>query len=166
MIKLKGNKGYTGIDISIAIIIILIFVPTIFGIVYNLQKTRSRTEREAIAINIATDILEIAKSLNYDEINLSDGTLKTSLDSIYTSSNYNSNIDILEEDYTYAYYTYADDENNVHYRIQVGVLKYFPESETNPSTDGLVKQVKTIVTYPIGNTTKSINISTVLKNTF
>ena len=162
--NLKNNKGYTGIDISVAMIIILIFVPTIFGIVYNLQKTRARTEREASAINIATDILEIAKSLNYEEINLSDGTFKTSLDSIYTSSNYNSNIDISEEDYTYVYYTYADDENNVHYRIQVGVLIYFPESETNPSTDGLIKQVKAIVTYPIGNTTKSINISTVLQN--
>lgn len=163
MIKLKGNKGYTGIDISIAIIIILIFVPTIFGIVYNLQKTRSRTEREATAINIATDILEIAKSFDYRDIIVSGGTFIEALSDKYITSDENSDIDVLEDDYSYAYYTYTD-ENNVHYRIQVGVLKYFPESETNPSTDGLVKQVKAIVTYPIGNTTKSINISTVLQN--
>ena len=33
--NLRNNKGYTGIDIAIAMIIILIFVPTIFGIVYK-----------------------------------------------------------------------------------------------------------------------------------
>ena len=159
----RNNKGYTGVDISVAMIIILIFIPTIFGIVYNLQKNRATTERKAISLSIATDVLEIAKSLNYDEIDLSDGALKAVLDTKYISSDYNSNIDISETGYTYAYYTYTG-ENNVHYRIQVGVLKYFPEYENNTNTEGLVKQVKAIVTYPIGNTTKSIDISTVLQN--
>ena len=152
---LRSNKGYTGIDISIAMIIILIFVPTIFGIVYNLQKSRIKTEREATAVNIAVDILEIARSLNYNDLNLTEGEFKTILDNKYEVSSQNSNT---END---AYYTFISDKDN-RYKIQVSVLKYTPENISN--TDDFVKQVKVIVTYPIENTTNSIDISTVIQN--
>lgn len=153
--NLRNNKGYTGIDISIAMIIILIFVPTIFGIVYNLQKSRIKTEREATAVGIAVDILEIAKALNYNDLNLLDGELKTVLDNKYEVSTQNSNT---END---AYYTFIKDNDN-RYKIQVSVLKYTPENISN--TDDFVKKVKVIVTYPIENTTNSIDISTVVQN--
>ena len=152
---LRSNKGYTGIDISIAMIIILIFVPTIFGIVYNLQKSRIKTEREATAVGIAVDILEIARSLNYNDLNLTEGEFKTILDNKYEVSSQNSNT---END---AYYTFIKDNDN-RYKIQVSVLKYTPENISN--TDDFVKQVKVIVTYPIENTTNSIDISTVIQN--
>lgn len=152
---LRSNKGYTGIDISIAMIIILIFVPTIFGIVYNLQKSRIKTEREAAAVSIAVDILEIARSLNYNDLNLTEGEFKTILDNKYEVSSQNSNT---END---AYYTFIKDNDN-RYKIQVSVLKYTPENISN--TDDFVKQVKVIVTYPIENTTNSIDISTVIQN--
>lgn len=142
MMKLKNNKGYTGIDSSIAIIIILIFVPTIFGIVYNLQNTRARTERKVTALNIATDILEIVRSLDYSDINLEyNGTLKNSLNNKYTTSDYNSSIDSSEEGYAYTYYTH-EGENNVHYRIQLGILKYVPENVIDTTTDGFLKKLK------------------------
>jgi len=152
---LRSNKGYTGIDISIAMIIILIFVPTIFGIVYNLQKSRIKTEREATAVSIAVDILEIAKTLNYNDLNLIEGEFKSILDNKYEVSGQNSNT---END---AYYTFISDKDN-RYKIQVSVLKYTPENISN--TDDFVKQVKVIVTYPIENTTNSIDISTVIQN--
>ncbi len=163
--NLRNNKGYTGIDISVAMIIILIFIPTIFGIVYNMQKTRARTERQVVAVNIATDILEIVKSLNYENVDVSeDGELNNLLKQRYTLSSYNSNIDSQEENFSqYSYYTLIG-TNNEHYRIQVGILKHVPEGEENIDTAGYVKQVKVIVTYPVGNTTKNINISTVVKN--
>ena len=123
----RNNRGYTGIDISVAMIIILIFIPTIFGIVYNIQRINGRAERQSNAVNIATDILEIAKSLNYNDVNISDsGLLKTQLENKYTSSSQNAEIDVLENEYEYLYFTYVG-ENEVHYRIQVGILKYFPE---------------------------------------
>lgn len=153
--KLRSNKGYTGIDISIAMIIILIFVPTIFGIVYNLQKSRIKTEREATAVGIAVDILEIAKTLNYNDLNLIEGEFKSILDNKYEVSGQNSNT---END---AYYTFISGNDN-RYKIQVSVLKYTPENISN--TDDFVKQVKVIVTYPIENTTNSIDISTVIQN--
>lgn len=167
--NLRNNKGYTGVDISVAMIIILIFIPTIFAVVNSIQRTTERSERQANAVNIATDILEIAKSLNYDGvetvINESDPDNKkafiTSLNAKYGTPTYETiTSDVVEDDYEYVYYSYSG-EKNVHYRIQIGLWKYKPE-ETQPSPD-LVKKIKVTVTYPVGKNTKSINISTVLQ---
>lgn len=161
--NLRNNNGYTGIDISVAMIIILIFIPTIFGIVYNIQRINGKAERQSNAVNIATDILEIVKNLNYDDIDISDsGLLKTQLENKYTSSSQNTEIDISENDYEYAYFTYVG-ENEVHYRIQVGILKYFPEGVEKTDENDFVKKIKVIVTYPVAKNTKSIDISTVIQ---
>ena len=152
----KNNKGYTGIDISIAMIIILIFIPTIFGIVYNLQKARARTERETIAVNIATDVLEIARSLNYSEVFISNenSEFKTLLNNKYSNmQNSNNTVNC----------NYSD-VNNIHYKIQVTVSNYYPADIEVQDQNDLVKQITAEVMYPVGNSTKSINISTVLQN--
>lgn len=162
--NLKNNKGYTGVDISVAMIIILIFIPTIFAVVNNIQRINAKAERQANAVNIATDILEIAKSLNYDGvetvINESDPDNKkafiTRINSKYGTPTYEAiTSDNVEDDYEYVYYSYSG-EKNIHYRIQIGLLKY----ETEPD---LVKKIKVTVTYPVGKDTKNIDISTVLQ---
>lgn len=151
----KNNKGYTGIDISVAMIIILIFIPTIFGIVYNMQKIRAKSERESKAISIATDVLEIARSLDYSDVVISneDSGLKNLLNNKYTNLEISNNT---------ANCSYSD--NNVHYKIQVIVSNYYPSGIEDDEKHDYVKQVTVTVTYPTGNTTKSINISTVLQN--
>lgn len=163
--NLRNNKGYTGVDISVAMIIILIFIPTIFAVVNNIQRLNAKAERQANAVNIATDILEIAKSINYDGvetvINESDPDSKkifiTRLNTKYGTPTYEAIAsDTVEEDYEYVYYSYSGDKN-VHYRIQIGLLNYEPDSAD------LVKKIKVTVTYPVGKNTKSINISTVLQ---
>ena len=67
----KKNSGFAGIDISISMIIILIFIPTIFGIVYNIQKINADVKRKSTAVNIATNVLEIVKSEAYSDITAS-----------------------------------------------------------------------------------------------
>ena len=162
--NLKNNKGYTGIDVSVAMIIILIFIPTIFGIIYNLQRIRVRTEREANAIDIATDVLEIAKNLEYTDVVISNqNEFKTKLDTRYSNATYDSSIDTQETNYNYMYYAHTG-TNKEHYRIQIGILNYHPDGETNIESKDFVKRIKVKVTYPIGKTTKSIDISTVLQN--
>ena len=42
--NLRKNNGFAGIDISISMIIILIFIPTIFGIVYNIGKINAEVK--------------------------------------------------------------------------------------------------------------------------
>lgn len=167
--NLRNNKGYTGVDISVAMIIILIFIPTIFAVVNNIQRLNAKAERQANAVNIATDILEIAKSLNYDGVETviseTDPDTKkafiTSLNAKYGTPTYEAIAsDTVEDKYRYVYYSYSG-EKNVHYRIQIGVLNYEPENVQ--SSADLVKKIKVTVTYPIEKNTKNIDISTVLQ---
>ena len=156
--NLRNNKGYTGIDISVAMIIILIFVPTIFGIVYNLQKTRARTERNAIAVSTAVDILEIAKTINYSNVVISENS-----EFISQINNDYLNLQISEDTEDTVTCTYIDD-NNVHYRIEVNITNQYPSEIQESEKRDYVKKITVTVDYPVGNTTKSINISTILEN--
>ena len=65
----KSNKGYTGADISIALIILLIFIPTIGAIIFNITLANNNTKRKVVAMNFATSILELAKETDYDKQN-------------------------------------------------------------------------------------------------
>ena len=165
----RNNKGYTGVDISVAMIIILIFIPTIFAVVNNIQRINAKAERQANAVNIATDILEIAKSLNYDGVETvisetdpdSKKAFTNLLSTKYGTPQYETIAsDVEEENYDYVYYSYSG-EKNVHYRIQIGLWKYKPE-ETQASPD-LVKKIKVTVTYPVDKNTKTLDISTVVQ---
>lgn len=156
--NLRNNKGYTGIDISVAMIIILIFIPTIFGIVYNLQKVRAKSEREAISINVATDVLEIAKSIAYSDVTISENS-----EFIARLNNKYSNLQILNDENKLVNCSYIDN-NHIHYKIEVDVANQYPSEIDESEKMDYVKKVTVTVTYPVGNSTKSINISTVLKN--
>ena len=155
---LRKNQGYTGVDISISIIIMLIFIPTIFGMVYNIQKSNAETKRKSNAINFGTDVLEVAKVEDYSEISL-DGKFKTDLDAKYRSSNY-KNTETEEADTTYFYYQ-ARDENDEHYQIQVGIKNYYPNDNDN---EDVIKQIKVRVFYSSGDDIKNVDISMVKKN--
>ena len=157
---LKKKDGFTGVDISISMIIILIFIPTIFGIVYNIGKTNSDIRRKAEAINISTNILEIIKSENYSEITTSGTKLNQDISSKYQTSTY-KNTEKEESGYSYIYYL-ANGENNEHYQIQVGIKNYYP---TEDNTQDLIKQVKVRVFYISGDTVKDIDIGMVVQNT-
>ena len=84
----KKNSGFAGIDISISMIIILIFIPTIFGIVYNIQKINADVKRKSTAVNIATNVLEIVKSEAYSDITASGNKLNTDIKKKYEASTY------------------------------------------------------------------------------
>lgn len=60
--NLRKNNGFAGVDISISMIIILIFIPTIFGIVYNIQKTNSSVNRKSEAVGIRSECFRISKN--------------------------------------------------------------------------------------------------------
>ena len=156
--NLRNNKGYTGIDISVAMIIILIFIPTTFGIVYNMQKTRVRSERVANCINVATDVLELAKNMDYSEVIISENS-----EFIRNLNNNYLDLQILENTDNIVNCSYIDN-SNVHYKIEVSITNQYPSEIQESEKRDYVKKITVTVTYPVGNTTKSINISTVLKN--
>ena len=59
----KKNKGYIATDALIAIMIILIIIPTLTGMIYNISKTENAINRKTQAINIAVNAMEVAKGL-------------------------------------------------------------------------------------------------------
>lgn len=154
------NNGFAGIDISISMIIILIFIPTIFGIVYNIGKINAEVKRKTAAINIATNVLEIIKMEDYSNLNIQNSTLNEDLSTKYEKSTY-TNTEKEETGYSYVYYK-TEGSKNEHYQIQIGIKNYYPSD-----IDKLdyVKQVKVRVFYPYGNSVKDIDISLAKQNT-
>ena len=64
----KSEKGITGVDISVAIIIIMLFVSLISTLIYNYTKNSKELNRKSVATNIIVDVLEYAKSIDYDSL--------------------------------------------------------------------------------------------------
>ncbi len=154
----KKNNGFTGVDISISIIVILIFVPTIFGVVYNIQKTNVAITRKNNAVNIATDVLETVKSEQYSDITVSGSKLITDLNKKYAKSSY-TNKEKEENGYNYIYYS-TNGNKNESYQIQLGIKNYYPSSSQK---NDYVKEIKVRVFYFFGNSVKDIDIGIVVK---
>lgn len=157
--NLRKNNGFAGIDISISMIIILIFIPTIFGIVYNIGKNNEEVTRKSTAVGIATNVLEIAKKESYENINTSGNGLVNDIIQKYETSTYTST-ETEEDGYSYVYF-FTKGEKDEHYQIQVGVKNYYPDETQNLD---LIKQVKVRVFYPVGDKVKNIDIGMVVQN--
>lgn len=158
-INLRKSNGFAGIDISISMIIILIFIPTVFGIVYNIGKTNAEEKRKSTAVGIITNVLETIKGQDYENVDVSANKLNSDISKIYQVSNY-KNTEKEESGYNYTYYSYVD-EDDVHYQIQIGIKNYYPSDTENQD---LIKQVKVRVFYLIGDKLKDIDIGMVVQN--
>ena len=49
--KIKDEKGFTGVDVAIATVVIIVFLGFIAGLFYNLASTSTRVERKTRATN-------------------------------------------------------------------------------------------------------------------
>lgn len=140
----RKNKGYVGIDASLGVLILLLIVPTLVGMIYNVNKTNDFVDRKTEAISIAVNTLESAKGID----NLEDVTkenIGTALSEIYQ--------EFSQEDFTVT-------KNDVTYKIDIDIKDY---SETNTTAEsGKVKTVTATVTFKSGNEQKSIDLSTVI----
>ena len=66
--KLRSNKGFTGIDISVAVIIMLIFVVLITTLFYSFSVSSKNVERRSEANYLSIQIIEAIKTLDYGDI--------------------------------------------------------------------------------------------------
>ena len=83
MEKRKNQKGFTTIDVIIAVIVFVIFVPLITTLIYNIGISSKSAERTAKAVNYATQYLEYAKMKTPSSININQLENQISLDSGY-----------------------------------------------------------------------------------
>lgn len=168
--NLRNNRGYTGIDISIAILILVILIPIIGGIIYNISSDGNNINKKTYAVNLATNVLEIAKGI--DDIKyVYSKTEEAPEDSELKSFLYFLNNKIqnkltnpaiqTEDEKQYIIFTVADQKGN-HYKVKIDVTDYSEVTTSQNPKSNVVKEVKTNVTYNIGKKNQNIEISTVI----
>ncbi len=146
--NVKSQKGFTGIDITIAIIVITLFVSIISVVFYNITISSKKVERKTEATYIAQDVIEKIKALNYDDVIETKGTEPVEI-SEYKKSD---TLIIDNKEYDSAY------------TIEIKVKKYVPNSngqENNDSND-LVKIINVNVLYKIGKEVENVELTTTI----
>lgn len=146
--NVKSQKGFTGIDITIAIIVITLFVSIISVVFYNITISSKKIERKTEATYIAQDVIEKIKALNYDDVIETEGTEPVEI-SEYKKSD---TLIIDNKEYDSAY------------TIEIKVKKYVPNSngqENNDSND-LVKIINVNVLYKIGKEVENVELTTTI----
>ena len=66
--KMKSEKGYTGIDIAISVVVIFIFVSLIAILSYNINSSSKEIELKSEATSLAIDEIETMKNIDFAEI--------------------------------------------------------------------------------------------------
>lgn len=148
--KIKNNKGFVGVDTSIAIIILLIFIPTITAMIYNINKENKNVERKSKALNFAVNVMETAKGIGMKDLTLEN--MEKEITNLYsTEIQQNSNttdgiINISKDD--------------VNYNLTITIQDYNEIDDT--VAQNKAKQVKVIVTYLSGGKEQKIELSTAI----
>ena len=153
----RKNNGYVGVDASMAVLILLILIPTITGIIFNINSSKNATTRKTEATSIAANTIEAIKGIGIDEINSSTDEelyekIKTELDNIYTGATRDGNT-----------ITLTKEENT--YQIIIENIEDFADTDEGNAIDadeGIVKKVTVIVNYKSGNKPQSVEISTAI----
>ncbi len=66
--KLKEMKGFTTVDLTLAMIVIMIFVTIFASFTYNIYLSSTEAKRTAAALNYAVDIFEHIGELDFSEV--------------------------------------------------------------------------------------------------
>ena len=128
----KNEKGITTIDITVSIILITLFVALIAVLIYNVNKNSDSMERRAEATNYVINAIAEIKTTNFDNLQNSEQNIG--------DTGYYEKITVID---------YAD-------------LKREEQSEQDDSIiSGLVKKVTVEVSYKDGDTTQTVDLSTI-----
>lgn len=140
--KIKDEKGFTGIDITVAVIIIMLFMTLIGTIFYNITASHRQLERKTEATYIAIDVMEKLKAQNYDDLIVSEYNSNKITDEEYEK---NKTAKILKD---------AIEEG---YSLKVTIKNY-----NTPEENGydLVKIITVKVEYKVGKNTENVELKT------
>lgn len=182
--NLRNNKGYTGVDASVAIIICMLFIPTIFGMTYNIKKTEAGSTRKGYATELATEVLSAVKLVKYEDIDkgftmAEEQTLDEQEENLDEESKTNTFLKQIKPKFDGAGETnttiFGEENNNYKYRyfskngtngeiylIQVVAMNFYPEND-NANQD-IIKKVKVVVAYSVGSKKEKVELSFVTEN--
>ncbi len=66
--RLEKESGFTSVDITIAMLVIIIFVTILSSVSYSVYSASTEARRTAGAVNYAVDIFECIGRLEYDQV--------------------------------------------------------------------------------------------------
>ena len=63
--KLKDNRGFTGADVAISTIILIVFMSLISKLFYNITVTSTKIQRKSVATELAIKTIESLKTAEF-----------------------------------------------------------------------------------------------------
>ena len=135
--KIKSEKAFTGIDITIAIIVITTFVAIISVLFYNINFSTEKSERKSKATYYAIDEIEKIKIMDFSEICAKEGELECQ--NVQLDEGYYKTIEIID---------YRDTIEN--------------EVEKDDILENMVKIAKVTISYKVGKNEEKVEISIVI----
>lgn len=151
---MKNQKGYTGVDIAISVVVITIFIALIGTLVFNFNSNSNEIEYRSKALDYAINEIERLKALDINNQEIIDAETATRngtaseneiLDKNDKGTGYYEKIDVVD-----AKDIISDDDLG---DSRVGV-------------PGLVKKVTVTVSYKFRNQIKSVELSTIVAKDF
>lgn len=136
---IKEEKGFTGIDIAISLIVITIFIAMIANLIANINLTAQDTNRKTIATSYAVQEIEKINAQGYIESYDSKGITKE---------------DILKEEDIY------NGSEFTGYNKKVVIRDYVLVVNDTTKKSNIVKEITVNISYKVGNKEKNVKIST------
>lgn len=137
--SIKDEKGLTGIDIAISIILITIFISIIGNLIVNINLNSKSTQRKTIATSYAIQEIEKIKAQGYIDNYDNKGIEEE---------------DILKEE------DILDNGKLTGYSKKISIKDYVLIQNDNTKQPNLVKEVKVQILYKVANREQHVEIST------
>ena len=134
--RIKSEKGITGIDITVSIILITLFVSLIATLMYTTNKNASTMERRTEATNYAITEIEKLKAQTFS--------------------------DLQDTNETNDFKNIMEGTNPTGYAKKITITDYANLPGKTDAVSGLVKQVTVEIAYKDGDTTQTVELSTVI----
>lgn len=142
---LKKNNGYTGLDLSVSAIVILISISVIATMFYKLYFAGIGMKRNVVATDYAINILETIQATEYSKVTFNDEDieLKYVLDNLLNIKDNNRNSSSIENS------KYIANVNN--YTITIKIEKYSDREEIKTEVkDDYIKIITVNIKYNLG----------------
>lgn len=139
--NLRNNRGFTGIDVSVALVIIVLFAGLVASLVYKFGIASKEIDRKSEATYLAIQVIEGIKQMDYQDI-IEDTAGGMTVQNIESS-------------------TGQTIENEDGYTITINVQNYKDKMQ-NDTLEDVMKIVKVTVEYTVETETQNVDVSTVV----
>ena len=153
---MKNQKGYTGVDIAISVVVITIFIALIGTLVFNFNSGSNEIEYKSKALDYAINEIERLKALDINNQEIIDA--ETATKNGTTSKN-----EIFDENHKGTGYY---EKIEVVDAASEDIMSDSDLGDSRARVTGLVKKVTVTVSYKFRNQIKSVELSTIISKEF